>query len=230
MDVDVGKLAEFIVELTFEVGGLGVGAFKGEGGFDFEVEINVKAAGGVVGGDVVDGEMAVVGNGTDAFEDVFFFGGRNGVDDDVGIGGAGMNGVLDAAGDVVCGLDGVVAGDGDAEFDEKVGAGATDADAEDAADAGDLFGGGDDAFGDAFGGGVEEGVHGAFAEPPTDVDDDEGDGKGSEGIGASATDAKANEGKTGHDDEGTPDVGLEMKGVGFECLALVFFGDAGEGA
>jgi len=201
VDVDVGQFFKFGAQLLFQAAGLGVRPFKGQGGFDFEVQVNVHAFCGVVGGDVMNGKMSASRHGVDALKDVFLLGGGDGVHDDVGGGGDGVDDILDVVRDFVAVLEGVMSGDGDTEVHKNVVAGTADASTEDAADAGELSDGRGDFISKPCRGSVEKGIYGAAAKFPTDMDDDESDDKGGDGVGLSAADAEADEEEAAEDDE-----------------------------
>jgi len=230
VDVDVGQFAKFGGEGVFELRGLCVRTLERKRWFDFEVEVNIHTARRAVRRDMVNGQMFARGHGLDAFEDILVLGARFGVHHNIGAGRDGANSIFDTMNNVVAVLKRIVTRNGDMEISEDMVAGAANPRANNATDAGELGDSVVDLVGEAAGGGVKESVHGASSEPPTDVDDDEGNHERGDGVGASAADAEADEGEAAEDDQGTPDVGAEMKCVGFQRLALVFLCDAGEGA
>ncbi len=237
-----------LAHLGFECGDELVGFAQRHGLVDFEVLLDVQAVVELLDADLVDGEVAAGGDGADAVVDALGDGGGgDGVDDDVGAGEMALHGLGGGHGELLGALEGEVAGHAERDVGEVVGAGAAGAQAIDGEDAGD---GGEVvdevlaelvlglrlvAGGVGGGGGVEQGVDGLAGEPPTDAQDDAGDGDGGDGVGVLEPGegealAGVGGGEAEHDGERGPHVGGEVDGVGGEGVGAMLAGDAAEGA
>ena len=129
-------------------------------------------------------------------------------------------------------LEGGVAADEENDVDEDLRAGAPDAGPVDFDHAGDM-GRPDDGLAQIGRHAVEKVGDRFFAELQADEDDDGRDSQGGDGVGLGqprdVEQAGQLDQEKAEDDDGRgPDVGREMKGVGFEGLAVVFFGRPGQ--
>src|SRR5262249_8496990 len=84
-------------------------------------------------------------------------------------------------------------------------------------------------------GGVEQGIQSALAESRADPENHGRNGQARQSVRVSEPGkiprlTNPNQANTGDDDDGAPDVGGEVKSVGFESFAGVFLGDVPERA
>jgi hypothetical protein len=232
---DGGDLGDVAADVRFKLRDEGVGCGEGHLLVDLEVLLDVELVVELLHGDVVDVEVGAGGNGADAVVNAFGEGcGGDGMDDDVGSGEMAADGGGGCEGDLLGALEGEVAGHAEGDVGEVVWAGAAGAyavDGEDAVDAGKVA---NDVAGLGAGfrwRGVGEGVDGPAGERPGDVEDDEGDEDGSDGVGELErgdvpVHAGVGCGQAEENGEGRPDVGAEVEGIGGEGFAAGIVGDA----
>ena len=84
---DVVDLGHVVAHVSFEIGDLIVGAFKGHALVEFDVLLDVKAPGEILHADVVDVQVVAGSDGANTVEYIFrSLSPRQGLNGDVGVG------------------------------------------------------------------------------------------------------------------------------------------------
>ena len=233
---DVVDLGDVVAHIGFEIGDTVVSAFQRHALVEFDMLLDVEAAGKILHADVMDVEIVASGDGADTIEDIFgALGAWERLNGDIGVGKDFMNRIGDGCHKLFGTLESYGTCEADGEIGEIAVARAADADATDFEDALDVRNGVDDLGADTGGGGVEKSVDGAAGEAPAYGDDDSCYEECGDGIGEAQPiemiDATQNyQDEAQYDYARGPDVCRKVKGVGFERLAFVFGGDAAQSA
>src|SRR5579872_592375 len=233
---DVGNLRDISSHIGFELCDLIVGLLEGHALVEFDVLLDVKVAGKILHADVVNIEIFMRGDSTNAIKNVFgALRTRQRLNGHVGVRQDTTHGLGDCGGQLTGALKRNGAGEADSEIGEVAISGATDADAvhfDDSWDAQDRI---VNLRSNTGGSRIEQGVNRTAGEAPADRNYNSSHKK--RGNRVSVTEpietiiaAKKNQEQSDHDNTGRPDVRGKVERISLERLTVVLDRDSSESA
>src|ERR1700687_1065250 len=236
MSKDVGNLRDVAAHVGFQFGDPVVRVFERHALIEFNMLLHVQATVEILDADVMYVEIVIGSDRADAVEDVFgMLGARQRLHGHVGVGQDAMHRLGDRGRQLAGALKSYGARQSHGEIGEIAGPCPRKRSAIDFETAVDPRYSVVDLRSNAGRGGVEQSVNGAASQSPAHGHHHTGHEQGGDRVGiAQPVDAigaaDENQDQTEYDYPGGPDIGGKMERVGFQCLAVIFVGDAAKGA